>query len=239
MKISVYAAYDHVVERTFREQQVVVIDLLRATTTILTALLSGAKCVLPVAEVESAMSLAAHIQGDFLLAGERKAVLIQGFDLGNSPFEYTPEVVEGKSIIFTTTNGSRALQRVASAPRIWLGCLRNAAAVADAMLGFGLDATIVCAGTGGRFTIDDFLAAGCILDRLQERVHQPPDLNDLGVVALDVYRRHRFHLFDLLRQAGHYGVLMESGFERDIQYCMQEDVETVVPRFADGAVTLL
>lgn len=144
-----------------------VIDLLRASTTITRALDAGAAAVVPCLEPDDALQLReAGSHDPCLLGGERRGVLIAGFDLGNSPAEYTRETVAGRTILFTTTNGTRAVLRARGAERVLIGCLANRAALCDALAAAGRPVRLVCAGTGGAVSLDDCLCAGAILDRL-------------------------------------------------------------------------
>jgi 2-phosphosulfolactate phosphatase len=142
---------------------VVVIDVLRATTTIIHALAAGAKEVIPLLEVEEARELAAKLPGRVVLGGERGGKQIEGFDLGNSPREYTPDAVGGKTLVFTTTNGTRAMLRCRQARRILIAGFVNFSAVCRE-LGDEDQIEIVCAGTDGHVTREDTLLAGAIVE---------------------------------------------------------------------------
>ena len=169
MKVDVYAVYKEVAERDIRERSVVVIDVLRATTTIVNAMVNGALKVIPVAEVDDAITVMRTLdRRESVIAGERNALPLPGFDLGNSPEEFTSEKVRGKSVVITTTNGTSALQAVRNAGRILLGALINRRAVARTLAELGEDVCLVCAGTMGRFSADDMYCAGDILSALKE-----------------------------------------------------------------------
>lgn len=147
----------------------VVIDVLRATTTIVHALEAGATEVIPCLEVDDARRLAADFSDpEAVLGGERQAVRIEGFDLGNSPAEYTPYSVGGRPVVITTTNGTRAILATRPAERVLMGAFVNASALCARLL----DAekiSLVCAGTGGEYSRDDVLLAGLLVDRLERR----------------------------------------------------------------------
>ena len=145
---------------------VVVIDVLRATTTIIHALEAGATEVVPCLEVADAQALAANApRGQYVLGGERGGLPIPGFDLGNSPTDYTPESVKGKTVIFTTTNGTRAMMHCRQADRVLIGAFVNASAVVDRLAGQP-EVHLVCAGSAGKVTLDDVLFAGFVVERL-------------------------------------------------------------------------
>ena len=146
---------------------VVVIDVLRASTTIVHALEAGAAQVIPCLEVDDAQRIAAELdEADVLLGGERNGLPIDGFDLGNSPTEYTAEMVRDKTIVFTTTNGTRAMSRCSEADRVLIGAFVNAQAIFERLVGVS-QIHLLCAGTRGEYGRDDVLLAGLLVDRLQ------------------------------------------------------------------------
>ncbi|HHY92361.1 MAG TPA: 2-phosphosulfolactate phosphatase [Firmicutes bacterium] len=216
----------------------VVIDVLRATSVMITALASGARAVRPVAEIEEARALSATLPpGTALCGGERRALPIPGFPLGNSPLEYTSEKVAGKTIILTTTNGTRALAALRHVEPLFIGAFLNAGAVAHTLAELGQDCQVVCSGTRGRFSLDDVACAGLIVARLQAEV---PDLtlDDLAYAALFLYQAHQDDLRGLIRHADHYQYLLSIGLEPDIAYCLQQDVFSLVPRVVAGEVVV-
>ncbi len=145
---------------------VVVIDVLRAATTICHALEAGATEVVPCVEVEEALATAASLPGEVVLGGEREGLPIEGFHLGNSPGEYTPESVGGKTLVFTTTNGTHALHHARLADRVLLGAFVNATAIVGQLLGQE-QIHILCSGTKGEYSEDDILLAGLLVERLE------------------------------------------------------------------------
>jgi len=162
----------------------VVIDVLRATTTIITALANGAKEVIPCLEIEDARRTAARFAADAcLLGGERGGTPIEGFHAGNSPAEYTRERVLGKTLVFTTTNGTRAMQHCRQAEAVLIGAFVNLKAVCDTLVGRDR-VELVCAGTDGHITLEDVLYAGAIVHAIRSHFD---DLNDQAVVAADSY----------------------------------------------------
>ncbi|MBN2218320.1 MAG: 2-phosphosulfolactate phosphatase [Pirellulales bacterium] len=166
---------------------VVIIDVLRASTTIITALAAGAREIIPCENVDRAKSLAAELPpADVLLGGERHALRIDGFDLGNSPAEYTVEAVAGRTIVFTTTNGTRALARCSRAARVLVGAPVNASAVVAELSGVA-QVHLLCAGTDGEISYDDILFAGLLVDRLAQRGDPPYALNAQAVTARETW----------------------------------------------------
>lgn len=203
----------------------VVIDVLRATTTLITVLARGAKAVRPVAGLEEARSLARAVPGR-LLGGERDNVAPPGFDGGNSPFDYPPERVAGRELIFTTTNGTRALERVQAggAARVGLGALVNARAAASAARASGLAVVLVCAGTEGVLSLEDVIAAGAMAR------YWPPSLrSDEAQLAAWAYENVQGNLEAALGAARHAASLRARHLEEDIRWAAREDLFTVAP----------
>jgi 2-phosphosulfolactate phosphatase len=173
-----------VAEHELAGATVVVIDLLRASTTICQAISSGATEVVTFVDVGAALAAAAD--GDrthVVLGGERGGVRIAGFDLGNSPSEYTPEAVAGRRVLFTTTNGTRALEHSRLARRVVIGAIVNLSAVV-ASVQDDTQVDLVCAGTAGHVTREDILAAGAIVDRLTAGASDTWQTNDAANAAL-------------------------------------------------------
>ena len=167
MSLRVHYLPQFVGEAELAGRTVVVVDLLRASTTICQALAAGARCVLPFVEVDQTLRAAQGLdRAETLLGGERGGRLIEGFDLGNSPAEYTPERVFGKRVLFTTTNGTRALEHARLAGRTLVGCGVNRRAIVEAVAD-DREVDVLCAGTAGIVERDDVLAAGAIAHELQ------------------------------------------------------------------------
>lgn len=215
----------------------VVLDVLRATTTIVQALAAGAREVIACLEVDEARRLAASFApGEALLGGERHGRKIEGFDLGNSPSEYTRPRVAGRTIVFTTTNGTKAIHRCRQADSVLLGALVNLSAVAQAVAS-RTPVAIVCAGTRGQISREDVLAAGAIVDRLS-RGAQGCQLNDQAAVARDAWRAVVAAGGDLaaaLRASAGGRNLLAEGFPDDILAAAQVDSQTIVPRLDAAA----
>lgn len=167
--LNVYAVPAQVTPEELAGGAVVVIDVLRASTTILHALEAGAAEIIPCQEVDDALAVAAKLPDDkAILGGERGGLRIDGFDLGNSPSEYTPDRVEGRTVVMTTTNGTRALLRCRLAARVLVGAFVNAAAVTERLVA-EKRVHLLCAGTRGQFSRDDFLLAGLLAERLEQQ----------------------------------------------------------------------
>jgi 2-phosphosulfolactate phosphatase len=210
---------------------VVVIDVLRATTTIVHALAAGAAEVAPFLNIEDAQRLAEQIGNKAVLGGERGGVPIPGFDLGNSPAEYTPDRLSGKTVVFTTTNGTRALERCKLAKRVLVAAFVNFSAVCRE-LSDGNELAIVCAGTDGHVTREDTLLAGAIVtDLAREKRCQ---LNDQALLAADAWQTAVRLMTDrplgmMLRDSRGGRNLIDTGQENDIDLAAQIDRFDIVP----------
>ncbi len=225
---------------------VVVIDVLRAATTICHALEAGAAEVIPCVEVEEARAAAASLPGEVVLGGEREGLPIEGFDLGNSPREYTPERVAGKTLVFTTSNGTRALHHARMAESIFLGAFVNAAALVERLLGRE-HIYLLCSGTHGQYSEDDILLAGLLVERLQRAggchyaqnaqavtareywLSSFPEPQALGAEPLEPER-----LVSKLRRSAGGRNLMAVGLEDDLIEAAQMDRFACVPVYDAG-----
>ncbi len=235
MRVDVFAVYNEISERDTRDRTVVAIDVLRATSTMITAVGNGAIKVIPVVEVDDAVAMMRTLdRKDALIAGERNAVPLPGFDLGNSPLEFTPEKVRGKTVVISTTNGTSALQAVKNANRVFIGAVINKTAVARAIMDSGEDVCIVCAGTGGRFSADDIYGAGAIIAALRT-MGVSVECNDLGYVSELLYTSDRGRM-NLISKMHHFGILLDLGMKDDIDYCFTEDLSGCVPVYSGGLI---
>ena len=215
----------------------VVIDVLRASTTMITALANGASRVRPVPDVAEAR--AAAVGAAALLGGERGGVRIDGFDLGNSPAEYGRDRVAGRAIVITTTNGTAALAACGAAREVLVGAMVNRAAVAAAArrlaAAWHADVHLVCAGTDGAVTAEDILAAGAILDAAL-REAPADDLDGAACAAREAFRRlvgepdPQAALVAEFRRAPGGANLVALGMEADLPACAALDTTAVVPR---------
>jgi 2-phosphosulfolactate phosphatase len=220
-----------------RPQRVaVVIDVIRATTTIVTAFRQGARSVAPVASVEEARRTRESAPGA-LLAGERGGQRLPGFDLGNSPREFTPKAVRGRDVILTTSNGTKTLRAVQEGRSVAIGALLNRAAIGRWLVGRGEDAFIVCSGYEGVFSLEDAVCAGAVVDGL---LAEGPSvaLGDGARASQVLWARYAPDLPGLLRGTGWGRHIVEIGLGADLDVCAQLDVTDVVPVMAGGRITL-
>jgi 2-phosphosulfolactate phosphatase len=217
----------------------VVIDVIRATSTICRALASGYERVLCAAEVDDARALAAG--GGVTLGGERLGVRIEGFDLGNSPREYTREAIEGKTILFTTTNGTVALVAAQSAREVLVGSFVNFTAVTAMVRAAARaqsDIAIIAAGSERHFSLEDTVCAGRFV-RFVRRGIADVVLNDGAQAAQHLERKYGNDTTRLFADASHGRTLAEAGFSEDLLICSQLDGYPVVPVYQDRQVTKL
>jgi 2-phosphosulfolactate phosphatase len=241
MKIDVYFTPLGLKEDDLAGRGVVVIDVLRATTTIVTALANGAKAVVPAASSEEAVRLTANLEKNgILLAGERKSLKIEGFQLGNSPREMTPEVVAGKTIFLSTTNGTPALVAAQGGAPVLVGGAVNFAALAErarAVFTERADLAIVCAGRDKQFALEDAYTAGRLIKAVKKGV--PPkklNLNDAAKVALDLTARYK-NWRDALEKCDAARQLAEVDLAADVAFSAKADRFAVVPVYADRRIT--
>ncbi len=223
-------------------KSVVVIDVLRATTTIAVALHHGAKAVLPAASTEEALRLAQNLErDDVLLAGERKSVRIPGFALGNSPLEFTPEAVQGKTVVLTTTNGTGALIAVQGAREVIVAAAVNFSAVVArcrAILEQQGELMLVCAGRERQFALEDAFAAGRLTKvLLPEGGLRRVEVNDGALASLEIARHYGERWLRALRASSHGQELAKLGFRDDVRACAEEDTHPILPLYADRRIT--
>ncbi len=242
MKVSVYGAYGHVADKDIRDKTVVLIDVLRMSSSIVMALENSAIKVIPIQEVEEAVNFSRTLdRNGFVLAGERDSMPLPLFTLGNSPATFTRDIVRNKTVVITTSNGTSALHRVRLAKRVLIGCTLNRTAVAEKALELGDSIALVCAGNNGVFAAEDVYASGSIIDAMFKSSASADieiELDDLGFVAHELYKASAGNLLEPLSQTKHYKELVEAGFEDDIGFCLQEDTVSAVPDFHDGIIVI-
>ena len=211
---------------------VVIIDVFRATSTIASALYNGAKCVIPVDSVPRAIEISKNIDG--IAAGERDGMIAEGLQHGNSPLEYNREFIENKTLVLTTTNGTRLLQMALdnNADTIISGSFPNLSAVCDYLAAQKKNVVLGCAGWKDRFNLEDTLFAGAVIHRLKKKfiIHC-----DSSLMAETIYTKYKNDLVDFAPNLTHYHRLVERfGLIEDIKYCLTEDVANVLPVYMDG-----
>jgi len=209
----------------------VVIDVFRATSVIITALDAGAERIIPAVTVEEAFRMhksLAQRGHTALLGGERHAVKVEGFDKGNSPLSYISPEVRGATVVFTTTNGTRAIDNARAARRVYIGALINADAVSRRLLAEGRDTVLVCAGREDNYTLEDALCAGMIADTML-RADPSIFLTDITRTMADIYRLYASDLRKGLANCQHYNHIMSIGLQDDVEYCLRRNICETVP----------
>jgi len=228
MKIEVFFSPAGVDELGMRGRNVVIIDVLRASTTICTALRNGAREVIPTPDIENATKISANLSGNSrLLGGERQGKKIDGFDLGNSPSEYTPEKVGGKTIIFTTTNGAGAVYKCRYAAMALVGTFVNISSIVQTIRDVGGTWTILCSGSQGAFSIEDATCAGMIISKVQAETEVETD--DAGLTAIILHKNFKRSILGMMKKAEHGKYLASIGFGEDLKICAAVDSVPVVP----------
>jgi 2-phosphosulfolactate phosphatase len=217
---------------------VVIIDVLRATSTIATALYNGAKCVIPVDSVAKCIELGRQIDG--ITAGERDGIIAEGLEHGNSPFEYPREFIGNKTLVLTTTNGTKLLHMALDrgAAQIITGSFPNLGAVCNYLIAQNQPVVLACAAWKDRVNIEDLLFAGAVINQVKEHFH----LNcDSSQIAETIYLDAKNDLFQFMkdRNASHYHRLNNYGLEKDIRYCLTPDTAPVLPLYENGKLIVL
>ena len=206
---------------------VVIIDVLRATSTIATALYNGAKDIIPVDSVAECIRLGKQIEG--ITAGERDGLIAEGLAHGNSPFEYPAEFIGGKTLVLTTTNGTKLLHMALDkgAKEVITGTFPNISAVCDYLVAMNMPVILGCAAWKDRINIEDTLFAGAVISRIKDHFHINCDSSQL---AETMYQDAKEDLFEFMKNknASHYNRLSRLGLEKDIRYCLTDDVANVL-----------
>ena len=215
----------------------VIIDVLRATSTIVAGMENGASSIIPVEDIETASRLVGQSdRGAKLLAGEWKGMPIDGFDIFNSPNDFTRDKIGGKTVIFTTTNGTRAIVSAAKAERVIICSLNNLSAVGNAVEKTE-KLNVICAGNSGRLSSEDLLCAGLLLERVCETAGTDCS-SDAGMIALLLAREYSGRIEEFIRATDRGRQLIALGYESDIVYCSDLDSSGIVPEIINGRVVI-
>ena len=215
---------------------VVIIDVFRATTTIATALYNGAARVIPVAEVEECKRLGNEIIGS-ITAGEREGKVIEGLQYGNSPTEYPRKFIEDKTLVLTTTNGTKLLHMAFAkgCAQVVTGSFANLSAVCDYLIAQDKNVILGCSGWKDRFNLEDTLLAGAVIDRVKEHfiIH-----DDSSLMANEMFTLHRNDLYSFIQHTTHWHRLAAYGLQKDLEYCVSTDVANVLPVLKNGELII-
>lgn len=213
---------------------VVVIDILRATSSIVYGIDNGAEAIIPVAQVEDCLAYAGR---DYLLAAERNGEVVPGYDFGNSPFSYTKEKVAGKTVVLTTTNGTKALHMAReSAYQVVMGAFLNLQALCNWLKIQDKNVLLLCAGWKDKFNLEDTLFAGAVVEKLRGAFSH---VDDSSVAAEDLYSCAKNDLRKYLHKSSHSHRLAQLDIEEDVKFCLQLDICETIPVLVGDALVAL
>jgi 2-phosphosulfolactate phosphatase len=215
-----------------RNRTVVVVDILRATSCMVTAFAHGVESITPVANLEECRKMKTK---GFVISGERDGKKVDGFDKGNSPFEYLGDQVKGLKIAFTTTNGTQAIEKAKEAKEVIIGSFLNLTAVAKYLLLGENNALIVCAGWKGRVNLEDTLFAGALVEKLKE--YLGPDC-DAPLAAQHLYNVAKNDMVSFLNASSHVRRLNKLNIHDDIKFCVTPDQYKVLPKLKGDKLIL-
>ncbi len=210
---------------------VVVIDILRATTTMCVALDQRAEKIIPVETIEECKRYAGL--PNHILAGERNGRRVEGFDFGNSPFEFMNGSVAGKTIVLTTTNGTRAIRLAENAHQLVIGGFINFSALCQWIISEGRDTILLCSGWRNKFNLEDTVFAGAVIHHTKEYFLVD---SDAAFAAEKLYINSRRNMMHFIKQSSHYRRLAHLGVVNDVRYCLRPDLTGVVPILKNGAL---
>ena len=211
---------------------VVVVDIFRATSCIVTGLANGVEAIKPVGEVGEAKALGKE---GYLMAGERGGIKVPEFDMGNSPFDYQTEEIKGKKVAISTTNGSQAIIKSKGAEEILIGAFLNLESLSEYLLQLKTNVLIHCAGWKGTPNLEDTLFAGALIDECAEEMNPT---GDSALIAHQLYIANHENLYGIAMQSGHAQRLSKLGIEKDLEFCMTENEYQAVPKLADGEIVV-
>lgn len=240
MRVNVFFTPEEFTPDDLKDKTAVVIDVLRASTTLITALQNGCGRIIPVAEVETARALAAQqSKQTTLLCGERLGKKITGFHLGNSPAEYLPEVIWNKTLIFTSTNGARLLTRTKSASSAVLAAFVNADVVSEFIAKSQKAVTILCAGANNTFSLEDSVCAGLLVYKLYKALDTELSMSDAALATMILFNKFGHNLLNMLLLSNHGRYLKSIGLGNDLQICARLNSMAVLPVYKGGILALL
>lgn len=209
-----------------RNTIVIVVDIFRATTTMCAAFRNGVKSIIPVASIEEAQAYKAK---DYLVGAERNVKRCDFADFGNSPFDYTADKVKDKEVVFTTTNGTQAIETAAGCYRLIIGAFSNITAIADYCREQGKDVMVLCSGWNNRFNMEDTLFAGTLCDYLQDRGFALA--SDAANVACDMWKNAKGNIREYIARTEHIHRLMSNNLADSVEYCLTFDTTSLLPMY--------
>lgn len=237
MQVELHFTPHQIDELALRDKTVVVIDVLRASTSIAAALHNGAKEIIPVTTIERAVKISGNLFGDHVLrGGERNGKMIEGFNLGNSPFDYSEDKIKGKAIIFSSTNGSYAIEKARFARNVAIGGFVNISQVAQFIKELNQDFVILCAGNNGMFSIEDSVCAGMLIRKLAEDGSSELSLSDGAIAATMLHKGYAKSLLKMIKNSEHGRYLAVIGFADDLPVCAGIDTIPILPQLVGNVI---
>ena len=209
---------------------VVIVDILRATSSICAAIHNGVKAILPVATIDEAREMK---QQGYMVASERDGYVLDFADFGNSPFNFTPEIVKGKEIVYSTTNGTRCIHMASHSKAVLIGSFLNISSLADWLIQQNSPVLIFCASWKDRFSLEDTVFAGALAERLLSS-GKFESTCDAVTASLDLWSIAKNNLLGYVDKAAQKGRLASKGLDDSIEYCLTADQTRVIPVFKDG-----
>jgi 2-phosphosulfolactate phosphatase len=213
-----------------KENAIVVVDILRATSCMTTALEHGVESITPFAKLEDCLLTKSR---GYMTAGERDGKKVEGFDLGNSPYEYMDPALAGKKVAFTTTNGTQAIAKSLEAAEIIIGSFLNLAAVVAHLRKLPHNVLIVCAGWKGRVNLEDTLFAGAIAEKMETEV---TFACDAPLASVRLYQQGKGNMLEYLKNSSHVQRLRRLNIQKDIEFCLTPDLYSAVPVLRNGTL---
>jgi 2-phosphosulfolactate phosphatase len=223
----------HLYEKDF--DIVVVIDVLRATSAITTALHCGVKEIIPVASIEEALDYKAK---GFITGAERDGQVVEGFDFGNSPYAYMNPELQGQTVVLTTTNGTKAIQIASKKAKVVIGCLNNLDVLCEWLIEQHQNTLVLASGWKDKVNLEDTICGGAIADILLESRKFRSD-EDSTVAAKFIFRSAREHLMSFLRSSSHRRRLIKLNIQRDVKYCLTLNTVPCIPILENGKLVKL
>jgi 2-phosphosulfolactate phosphatase len=223
-----------------KDKNVVVIDILRTSTTMLQGLYNGAKEIIPTEDAASAGTIGRNSMGQSLLCGERYGKIIEGFNLGNSVKEYNKETVSGKNLIFCSTNGTPALMKCKFTKSCAILGFSNMSRVVQYLIDLNEDFIILCAGRSGEFSLEDTVCAGMVITKLMKKnTKDKYSLTDSALGSTKLYQAYKDDLEAMMHETEHGRYLIELGFEDDLNECARVDNCPCLALLRNGTIKLI
>jgi len=240
LKVEIYSMPMEVNPNDFVSSTAVVIDVLRASTSIAIALQNGCREIVPTDDVDNAFDIAAALPAqNVLLCGERNGFKVDGFDLGNSPLEYDSATVSNRTLVFTSSNGTRAIKLAEMAGEVVICALINLVAVARYLANSTSDVKILCAGGEGKPCLEDAVCAGLLANRIQEWASEKAQLTNNAEQIISMAQAYKSDLLSMLNQSEHGKYLIKIGRKADLEICARLNSTNVVPVYRDGVIYAL